>query len=60
MVKNLPANAGDARDVSLTPESERSLRRGNGNLLGILAWQIPWTEEPGWLQTMGSQRVRHD
>ena len=26
----------------------------------ILAWQIPWTEEPGWLQTMGSQRVRHD
>ena len=25
-----------------------------------LAWKIPWTEEPGWLQTMGSQRVRHD
>ena len=26
----------------------------------ILAWRIPWTEEPGGLQSMGSQRVRHD
>ena len=26
----------------------------------ILAWKIPWTEEPGWLQSMGSQRARHD
>ena len=26
----------------------------------ILAWKIPWTEEPGWLQSMGSQRVRRD
>ena len=26
----------------------------------VLAWRIPWTEEPGWLQSMGSQRVRHD
>ena len=26
----------------------------------ILAWEIPWTEEPGALQSMGSQRVRHD
>ena len=26
----------------------------------ILAWEIPWTEEPGGLQFMGSQRVRHD
>ena len=26
----------------------------------ILAWKIPWTEEPGWLQSMGLQRVRHD
>ena len=25
----------------------------------ILAWKIPWTEEPGWLQSMGSQRLRH-
>ena len=26
----------------------------------ILAWRIPWIEEPGWLQSMGSQRVRQD
>ena len=26
----------------------------------ILAWRIPWMEEPGWLQSIGSQRVRHD
>ena len=26
----------------------------------VLAWKIPWTEEPGMLQSMGSQRVRHD
>ena len=26
----------------------------------ILAWKIPWTEEPGWLQSIGLQRVRHD
>ena len=26
----------------------------------ILAWKIPWMEEPGWLQSMGTQRVRHD
>ena len=26
----------------------------------ILAWRIPWTEEPGWLQSMGSHRIRYD
>ena len=26
----------------------------------ILAWKIPWAEDPGWLQTMGSQRAGHD
>ena len=31
-----------------------------GNPLQFLAWKIPWTEEPGGLQSMGSQRVRHD
>ena len=29
------------------------------NHSSILAWRIPWTEEPGWLQSMGSQRVGH-
>ena len=33
---------------------------GNGNPLQYFSWRIPWTEEPGRLQSMGSQRVRHD
>ena len=32
----------------------------NGNHSSILAWRIPWTEEPGGLQSIGSQTVRHD
>ena len=34
--------------------------KSNGPHSSILAWKIPWTEEPGRLQSMGSQRVRHD
>ena len=41
----------------MIPVLERSLGGGNGNPLHILAWKIPWTEEPGGLQLMGSQRV---
>ena len=55
MVKNPPANAGDVKDVSLIPGSERS--PGAGHSSSILAWIIPWTEEPGELHSMGSQRV---
>ena len=54
MVKNPPADAGDTGDSGLIP--------GLGTFLGgtsILAWKIPWTEEPGGLQFMGSQRVGH-
>ena len=57
MVKNPPANAGDVRDMSLIPGSGRSSGGGQGNLLSILAWRIPWTEEPGWLQPVGFQTV---
>ena len=42
------------------PSSGRSPREGNGNLLQYSAWEIPWTGEPGGLQTMGLHRVRHD
>ena len=42
------------------PGSGRSPGGGHGNPLHILAWRIPWTEEPGRLQSMGLQRVRHD
>ena len=60
MVKNPPANAGDMRDVGLIPGQEDLLEEGMATHSSILAWRIPWTEEPGGLQSMGSQRVRHD
>ena len=60
VVKNPPADAGNIRDVGLIPGSGRSLGKGNATCSSILAWRIPWTEEPGGLQSMGSQRVRHD
>ena len=44
MIKNPPANAGDARDwVGKIPGSGRSPVEGNGNQSGILTWRIPWT-----------------
>ena len=64
MVKNLPANAGDTTDVGLIPGKGRypggGGGGGNGNPLSILAWEVPWTEESGQLQSMGSERVGHD
>ena len=56
VVKNLPANAGDIRDMGLIPGLARSPGRGNGN---PLAWRIPCTEELDGLQSIESQRVRH-
>ena len=56
MVKNLPANAGDIRDLGW----EDPLEEGLAIHFRILAWRIPWTAEPGGLQSTGSHRVRHD
>ena len=42
------------------PGSGRSPGGGHGNSHSILAWRIPWTEEPGGLWPVGSQRVGHD
>ena len=53
MVKNPPANTGDVGSI---PGLERSPGEGNGNHSSILAWEIPWTEEPEGLQSMGSQK----
>ena len=39
---------------------EDPLEKGKAPHSGILAWRIPWTEEPGRLQSMGPQRVGHD
>ena len=60
MLTNPPAIAGDTGDVGLTPGLGRSPGVGNGNPLQYSCLEIPWTEEPGGLQSMGSQRVRHD
>ena len=58
MLKNLLANAGDARDTGLIPGLERFLGEGNGNPLQYSCLEkIPWTEEPGGLQSMGSQEL---
>ena len=58
MVKNPPANAGDPGSETLGWED--LLEKGMAPHSSILAWRIPWTEEPGRLQSMGSQRVGHD
>ena len=39
---------------------EDPLEEGTATHSGIPAWRIPWTEEPGGLQSMGSQRIRHE
>ena len=49
MGKNLPANAGDIRDVGSIPGWGRSLEEGTAIHSNILAWRIPRTEEPGGL-----------
>ena len=53
MLNNLLANAGE---MGLIPGSGRSPGDGDGNPLQFLAWEIPWTEEPGGVQSMGSQQ----
>ena len=60
VVKNPPASAGDRRDTGLIPGLGRSPGGGNGNPLTVLAWRIPWTEEPGGLQSIGLRRVKSD
>ena len=59
MVKNPPANGGGLRDVGSVPGWEDPLEDGMTTHVSILAWRIPWTEEPGGLQSIGSQRVGH-
>ena len=56
-VKNLPA-VQETRVLSLGWEDP--LEKGMTIHSSTLAWRIPWTEEPGGLQSTGSQRVRHD
>ena len=60
VVNNPPANAGQARDVGSIPGLGRSPGEGIATHSSIFAWKIPWTEEPGGLQSMGSNKVRHN
>ena len=51
------ASACNVGDLGSIPGSGRCLEKGMAIHSSILAWRIPWTEEPGWLQSMESQRV---
>jgi len=57
MVKNLSAMQ-EIQVPSLG--GEYPLEKGMATHSSMLGWRIPWTEEPGWLQSMGSQRVGHN
>ena len=56
VIKNLPANAGDLRDLGLISGTGRFLEKGMVTHSSVLAWRIPWTEEPGGLQSTGLQK----
>ena len=57
VVKNLPADAGDTGSIS---GQEDPLEEDTATHSSILVWRITWTEEPGRLQSIGLQRVRHN
>ena len=56
MVKHLPT----MQETQVQSLAWEDLEKEMATHSSILAWKIPWTEEPGRLQFMGSQRVRHD
>ena len=60
VVKKPPVSTGDMGDMRSIPGSGRSPGEGRTTHSSILAWRIPWTEEPDGLQSIGSQRVGHD
>ena len=60
VVKNLPANAGEEETRVQSMGQEVPLEETMTTHSSILAWRIPLTEEPGWLQSTGSHRGRHN
>ena len=58
--KTTLANVGDVRDEGLILDREDPLEKGRATYFSILAWRIPWTEEPCRLQSVESQRVGHN
>ena len=59
VLKNLPANAGDARDTGSIPGWEDPLEEEMATHHSILAWRVPWTEEPGGLLSTGFSRQEY-
>ena len=60
MAKTPPANAGNAGDAVQSLSQEDPLEKEMATQPSILAWEIPWTEEPSGLQSRGSHRIRRD
>ena len=60
MVKDPPANAGDIEVWVRSLDQEDPLEEGMATQFSIFAQRIPWTEERGGLQFVGSQKVRQD
>ena len=60
MGRNLPANIGDIRDRGSTSGLGRSPGGGHGNSLQYSCAENPWTEEPGGLHSIASQRAGHN
>ena len=58
--KESVCNAGDTGDAASIPGLRDPLEEEMAPHSSILAWEIPWTEEPGGLQSLGSQRVGHN
>ena len=59
VVKKLPANARDGRGAGESLSCEDTLEEEMATHSSILAWRIPWTEDPGGLQSIGLQKVVH-
>ena len=59
VVKNPPANEG-VQEMRVLSLGQEDLGKEMAADSSILAWEIPWTKEPGQLQSMRSQRVRHE
>ena len=60
VAKNLPPSAGDIEMRVLSLGGEVPVEEGLAAPSSVLAWEIPWTEESGGLQSLGLQRVRQD
>ena len=60
MAKNPLTNAREVGDMGSIPGLKRSSEEKTATQSSILVWKILWTEDPGWLQSLGSQRIGHD